>query len=221
MYKFLDPMLMTHFRNIETVYPVPGPGERWGPWLFHPRDYQPDDMACGPGGFHLMKNLDARYAQVPWGVWYAKGEGLLGEDFEKARFSRVRLRRIPRKTLHRLLRLGAATGRVLSSASLSSADLHNANFRYTVFRNSNLYGAILRGANLAGATLTNANLRYANLDNANLQDANLSCANLTNIDFSYTNFKGANLYHAILDDKIDFEAREAVFLNPYEWSTRT
>lgn len=221
MYKFLDPMLMTYFQGIGTVYPVPGPGEKWGPWLVHPRDYSPDDMACGPGGFHLMKNLDARYAQIPWGAWYAEGDGLLGEDLEKARFSRVRLRRIPRKTLHRLLRLGASSGKVLSGASLSNADLRDADFRLTVFRNSNLHGANLTGADLAGAALMNANLRYANLDRADLQDANLARASLTNISFSYTNFKGTNLHHAILDDEIDFEARGAVFLNPFEWSTRT
>jgi hypothetical protein len=44
MFKFLTPYNTTQYNGIETVYPVPGPGEKWGAWFRHPEPGIVDDM---------------------------------------------------------------------------------------------------------------------------------------------------------------------------------
>lgn len=76
----------------------------------------------------------------------------------------------------------------LSNASLSSADLRNANLRY-----ANLSSADLRSTNLFYANLSYADLRYADLFYANLGYANLRYADLRGADLSYADLINADL----------------------------
>jgi hypothetical protein len=173
MFKFLDASLATHYKGVETVYPVPAPGEKWGPWLEHPEPVEPDGGDCGPGGYHLMKVCSAEYAPINWWPWWAE----VGESARKARYHRVRLRRISPAVWYRALCLG--WGR---SANLRNANLRNANLRNANLRSADLRNADLRNANLRNADLWNADLRYANLWNADLR-----YANLWNADLRYAN----------------------------------
>jgi len=75
MFKFLNHNNATIYRGQDTVYPVPEQGEKWGPWFKHPDPYEYDGKACGPGGWHLMKRLDAFHAPTGWWPWWAEGRG--------------------------------------------------------------------------------------------------------------------------------------------------
>ncbi|MEO0948750.1 MAG: pentapeptide repeat-containing protein, partial [Cyanobacteria bacterium J06641_5] len=98
----------------------------------------------------------------------------------------------------------------LSSAALSSAALSYAKLGNATLSHANLSGANLRSANLSGANLRNADLSGANLRNADLKDADLSGANLSGADLSNadllrtqglgSNFAGAILTGACIED---------------------
>ena len=147
-YKFLTPYGSTKGRNAdgattdrhgqppETFYPLPQPGEKWGPWFPHPNPAVPDGKDCGPGRWHIMKSIDARYAPNAWWVWYAEGRGVVGESSEKYGVTEIRLRRITLTVFCKMARLGWLRG-----ADLGGADLGDANLR----------GADLVGADLGGA----------------------------------------------------------------------
>ena len=135
MFKLLDPSGCTVRDGKSFAYILPRPDQKWGDWLAHPNPVAPDGRDCGPGGWHLMKQLGSQYAPRSWWLWYAQGKGLLGESNEKARFASVRLRRITPKVFARCLRPPFNWG--------SGADLRYADLRY-----ANLRGADLRDANL-------------------------------------------------------------------------
>jgi uncharacterized protein YjbI with pentapeptide repeats len=87
----------------------------------------------------------------------------------------------------------------LFQASLSRADLREANLSGTDLRganlsNANLNNANLRGANLFQASLSGANINRADLNGADLSNANLFQANLNGADLSNANLSGASLY---------------------------
>lgn len=93
----------------------------------------------------------------------------------------------------------------LSHANLWEADLINTNLSYANLHQANLSRAILNNANLSGANLIKANFSRANLDesilnDANLIEANFIEANLSRIQAHRTNFKGANLTGACIQD---------------------
>jgi hypothetical protein len=200
MFKFLDASLATHYKGVETVYPVPAPGEKWGPWLEHPEPVEPDGGDCGPGGYHLMKVCSAEYAPINWWPWWAEGDGLVGESARKARYHRVRLRRISPAVWYRALCLGWGRSANLRSANLSDANLRNADLRNADLSDANLSDANLRNADLRNANLSDANLSDADLRYANLRNANLSDANLSDADLRYANLSDANLRYANLSD---------------------
>ena len=125
-FKFLDPSNCTYRDGKAYPYPVPGPDEKWGPWFRHPEPAEPDGRDCGPGGWHIMKNRNARYAPTNWWPWFAQGRGIVGESEEKARVHEIRLRRISRAVFWRALRLGWGRGAYLWGADLRGADLREA-----------------------------------------------------------------------------------------------
>jgi hypothetical protein len=163
LYKFLNPLGATVHAGQSSYYPLPRVEGEWGPWFWHPAPGAVDSEACGPGGWHGMKQLDASYAPRTWWPWRMQGAVLLGEDIEKARVVACRLKIITPNEFWRMLREGQG-----SRANLSGADL----------RRADLSGADLRGADLRGADLSGANLRGADLRGADLSGANLSGANL-------------------------------------------
>jgi hypothetical protein len=166
-FKFLDASGATHRNGIETVYPLPAPGEKWGPEFIHPDPAEPDGNDCGPGRWHVMKKPNARYAPPNWWPWYVRSTGtVLGDSNEKYGTTALQLRRISPRTWHRMIRLGWCSGAELTGSYLYGADLTGAN----------LYGADLYGANLTGADLTGANLTGANLYGADLRRAELTGA---------------------------------------------
>jgi len=176
-WKFLDPTGCTYYEGTATQYPLPRPGETWGPWLEHPSPAVPDGQDCGPGRFHVMRRLDARYAPRNWWPWRAEYSGVIGSSEEKLGVKAVRLRRVSPEEFHDLIRTGECQGANLQGANLQGADLRDANLRYT-----NLWYADLRDANLQGADLRDADLRYASLWDASLWDANLLGASLRYAD---------------------------------------
>jgi len=196
MFKFLNHNNATIYRGQDTVYPVPEQGEKWGPWCKHPDPYEYDGKACGPGGWHLMKRLDAFHAPTGWWPWWAEGRGLVGEDNQKARYREVRLRRIEPEVLWKMIRLGGAVGANLREADLLRADLTRADLRGANLRGANLRGAYLEGANLHGAYLRWANLRVADLRGANLRVADLKGADLRGADLEGADLREADLARA-------------------------
>lgn len=135
-FKFLSPLGATEGRDMPgashkrgqqaaTYYPLPLPWEKWGQWLTHP-DPVFDDKDCGPGRFHLMNKLDARYAPKDWWPWFASGRGVTGSSNEKTSVAEVRLRRIRPEVFWRMIRFGWCKGANLYGANLSSADLERA-----------------------------------------------------------------------------------------------
>lgn len=202
-WKFLTPYGATLHDGKTTIYPLPGPDEKWGPWITHPdKRVEADGFDCGPGGYHAMQNIDAQYAPaVSWWIWYVQTYEvyLLGQSSEKFRARRIRLRRVLPWVFHRMIRLGWCAGLSLRQASLHNADLHGANLCGTCLRGANLAGADLAGANLRRADLHNANLEGANLDHAILAYANLERANLLFARLVGADLFGASLYGANLD----------------------
>ena len=162
-----------HGQEAETVYPLPAPGEKWGPWFEHPNPAEPDGDDCGPGRWHVMKRPSARYAPRTWWVWYAECRGIVGESNEKFGCTEMRLRRITRRVFWRMIHLGW-----MKRADLRWADLSGAYLSGAYLRGANLRGAYLRGADLRGANLSGAYLSGANLSGADLRGANLSGAYL-------------------------------------------
>ena len=102
------------------------------------------------------------------------------------------------------------SGADLSQATLVGADLFSAHFNQATLSHANLRAAELfytnfSQANLQSATLQSANLSKANLSQANLKaadcrDANLSKANLRELQALGTNFTGAMLTGACIQD---------------------
>ena len=150
-WKFLDPSCCTHYEGKAYAYPVPGPGKKWGPWFRHPNPAEPDGQDCGPGGWHIMKQLNSSYAPNDWWPWMAQGRGIVGESAEKARVYQIRLRRIQRHVFWRCLRLGWGKGADLRAANLEGANLEGADLRRADLRGATLRGATLRGADLRRA----------------------------------------------------------------------
>jgi len=130
MWKFLAPDGCTYYGGEPFVYNLPATGEKWAR-TEHPAPAEPDGRACGAGRLHLMKNFDACHAPSNWWPWWARGEGLVGEDNQKAAYQAVELRRVPRHVFWRCLRPPFDWG-------------CGANMRW-----ANLNGANLRGANLS------------------------------------------------------------------------
>jgi len=87
---------------------------------------------------------------------------------------------------------------VFRGANLREADLRGANLREADLRGKDLSGADLRGTDLRGTDLRGANLFGTNLFGTNLSGANLSNANLSGKDLSGANLSGANLSDALL-----------------------
>ena len=170
-FKFLNQDGCTVYEGLVTAYPLPSEGEKWGAWFRHPEAAsEKDGKSCGKGGWHVMKQLSAKFAPDKWVMWFAEWRGLIGDDHEKVRVQEVRLRRIEQKTLWKIIRMGYCSYANLYGADLSGADLTNAD----------LHRAYLSGADLIGADLSKADLRGADLTNAKLTGANLTGADLTN-----------------------------------------
>ena len=171
----------------ETVYALPGPDEKWGPWNVHANPAEPDGLACGSGGFHAHRRLSWAYGPPRGWPWFALWRGLLGEDDEKVRVREIRLRRIAPAVLWRAMRPPFDWGR--------GADLRWANLMAADLMRADLYEADLRWANLRGANLSGADLRWADLRGADLHEADLHGADLRGADLS-----GADLYEAIWNE---------------------
>lgn len=198
-FKFLDPTGATYYNGIETVYPLPAPGEKWGPEFVHPNPAEPDGKDCGPGRWHVMKRPSADHAPDSWWPWYVQSTGVIvGESKKKFGTTALRLRRISQKAWHRIIRMGWCSSANLSGANLFKANLHKANLYGANLSWANLYGANLSGADLYGANLYVANLYGADLFRANLSGANLFRSNLFGAYLSGANLSGANLHKADL-----------------------
>jgi len=213
MFKFLDPTGATYWNNQETVYALPHPGEKWGPWMTHPHPGEPDGQACGPGGYHAMKRCDATYAPVNWWPWWVQVRRILGQDDEKVRAVEIRLRRISPRIWHRWLRLGLGgtdanlRWAYLRWADLRGADLSGADLSGAYLRGADLRGAYLRGADLSGADLSGADLREADLRRAYLRWAYLTGADLRGADLRGADLREADLREA---DLREADLREAI-----------
>ena len=137
-------------------------------------------IACGKG-LHVWKNRPqwAIITYLPDHTYLVEEvEILLGEDYEKARYQRVKISSLP-LTLDDLLgkdRKGLKAAR-LPWAKFSGVDFTRAN---------------LSKADLIGADLSRANLSRADLTGADLSGANLSGAILKGTKLKNTNFIGAH-----------------------------
>jgi len=150
-FKFLDPTGATYYEGKRFQYNLPHRGERFAVTVCPDAIMEPDGEDCGPGGLHLMKYLDARYAPNIWWPWHARGYHVLGQGTEKARVTEIWLRPIAPKMFHRLLRSGFGAAHDLYGADLSGADLSGADLSVADLSRANLYGADLSGADLSGA----------------------------------------------------------------------
>ncbi len=88
----------------------------------------------------------------------------------------------------------------LECANLYEAKFSRARLGNTNFSNANLIGANLSVANLTKANFSNADLKEATLDSSQLRHANLTNANLSRVQAVYTNFQGATLTGACIED---------------------
>ena len=205
-FKLLDPTGATYRQrrdgSTEMVYTLPRPGEKYGPWMEHPHPTEPDGKACGPGGFHAHKRLSWAYAPLRAWPWWMEWEDLIGEDEDKVRVRRCRLRRIAPKLLWRAMRRPFNWGKraYLRGANLRRADLRGANLSRADLSDADLRGADLRGADLRDTYLDHADLHGADLGRAALRGADLSGADLSSADLSRADLRGAYLYGADLRD---------------------
>ncbi|RCJ16162.1 hypothetical protein A6S26_33865 [Nostoc sp. ATCC 43529] len=91
-------------------------------------------------------------------------------------------------------------GANLVDASFIGANLSEANLQGANLVDASFIGANLSEANLQGANLVDASFIGANLSEANLQDANLSRAKLVQTQLDVTDFTGATLTGAYIQD---------------------
>ena len=132
-FKFLNGYNATTHKGNDFVYPVPGPGEKWGAWFAHPEPSEPDGKDCGPGRIHVMKKLDTSYAPTNWWPWFCEYRGVIGESDEKLGVREIRLRRIPQKVFWKIIILGYCKKADLRGADLWNAYLRGANINnYTI-----------------------------------------------------------------------------------------
>ena len=89
-------------------------------------------------------------------------------------------------------------GANLTNAQLVDARLYHANLIGANLTNANLEGAKLIGTKFADANLTNANLKGAKLVDVNFEGINVSGVNLQRINLSGLNLNRANLNGSIL-----------------------
>ena len=203
-WKFLAPDLGTHSKYGNFYYVAPRPDQEWADWTVHPEPGQPNDNDCGPGGLHIMLDLDACYAPTNWWPWRVRwlSEDELGRSYKKVRVIKLQLKRVPPRTWWRYLRrFGHRTnlrGAHLTEAYLVKANLEGANLEGAHLTKAYLMKADLKGANLERANLEGANLTKAYLVKANLEGANLEGANLTKAYLMKANLEGANLAGANL-----------------------
>jgi len=210
-FKILDPTGCTVYRErdgtrIVTQYPLPRPGERWGPWFDHPNPAPllhepiqgPEDLAylcaCGPGRWHVMRRLDFRYNKHGY-PWFVHWRGLVDADEEKLGVVSLRLRLIDPLVLHRVLRPPFNWAR--------TADLGHSSFQYAYLKGADLAESWARDADFQSADLTSANLYRAFLRGSSLNCTLLNQANLEAAELDYTysahaSFQGANLFMASL-----------------------
>ncbi len=92
------------------------------------------------------------------------------------------------------------SGVCLRDANFSDADLREANLSGADLRRSNLNRTNLKSASLSGAKLRRAYLRDAKLRRAYLRDAILNAAILKRVQALKTNFEGATLTGACIED---------------------
>ncbi len=88
----------------------------------------------------------------------------------------------------------------LEGANLRNADLRDAYLRHADLSGAKLFGADLRDANLEGANLEGVNLSDRNFSGKSLIDANLTDVVLIRIQALATNFEGAILTGACIED---------------------
>jgi uncharacterized protein YjbI with pentapeptide repeats len=119
-------------------------------------------------------------------------------DLSFANFSRANLRSANLSKTD--LKSANFTGSHLSFANLSGANLSEAYLRKAFLREANLSKAILNKANLSVTNLSVANLSQADLNLAVMEGANLQNADLSAVQALRTNFKGAYLTGACLED---------------------
>ena len=94
----------------------------------------------------------------------------------------------------------------LRSADLLDADLSRADLSRADLRSADLLDADLRSANLRFADLSDANLRFVNLLDADLRSANLRFADLSDANLRFADLSDANLRFA---DLLDANLRSA------------
>lgn len=128
-WKLLAPDGSTTYQGTPTYYLLPSGLEEWGPWMVHPEPGVADGCDCGPGGYHVMKTLSARYASKPWWPWKCQYRRALGESAEKVRAVEVRLQRYTARAWWKDLRTGSGVRADLREAHLWGADLRGANLR--------------------------------------------------------------------------------------------
>jgi len=136
-WKFLNAMGATEGRDMPgayhqrgqkaaTYYNLPRGDQKWGDWLVHPEPiFDGDDY--GPGRFHIMRKIGADYAPAGWWLWFARGRGVCGGDYQKAGVAAIQLRRVRPEVFARMIRFGWCCGANLRGANLGGADLHGAN----------------------------------------------------------------------------------------------
>ncbi|ARV61083.1 hypothetical protein BZZ01_22875 [Nostocales cyanobacterium HT-58-2] len=98
------------------------------------------------------------------------------------------------------LRFANFTSSNLNEANLNEANLSEAYLRKAFLRKANLRKAMLNSANLSFADLSGTNLSQAALNLAVVEGANLQNADLSLIQALESNFKGANLTGACLQN---------------------
>ena len=102
------------------------------------------------------------------------------------------------------LRFATLTGAQLENADMGAADLVHARFQFANLTGSNLRGAQLDHADFGGAVLKKAELSdailpFANFIAADLEGADLVSADCKSARFDRSNLRGANLSNASLD----------------------
>ncbi len=144
---------------------------------------------------------------------------LKGADLERANLREVNLRGADLERAN--LKEANLEEASLEEVHLERADLTGADLRGANLWRADLRGADLTGADLRGAYLWEADLREADLTGADFWKANLWKANLFKIQALSTNFNGAILTGACLEDwqlnsetNLEGVISDYIYLNP-------
>ena len=177
--------------------------EAWNQWRDNNSDIRPDLSHANLEGANLESANLKHAKLFRANLRYSNLEGANLEDTKLFRVSlksaNLRYANLKSVNLERgYLKIANLEGANLKYSNLKYANLEGANLKYSNLKSVNLESANLKSINLESAKLDRPSLEYAILKGAKLENINLSGADLEGFKFSGFNLSGFDFFGTVL-----------------------